>query len=90
MDVDAGQQRHNAVHGVSGGVEITFDPTKNRKTHTMPTPMTTTTTEAMTGVLKCLPSQKRSTAHTNGMFISFMICAAGVTAQSLSALKPAR
>ena len=40
----------------------------------MPTPRTTTMTETMTGVLKCLPSQKRSTAHTNGMFISFMIC----------------
>lgn len=42
--------------------------------HTMATPATTTRTEAMTERVNILPSQKCSTAHTNGMISSFAIC----------------
>ena len=42
--------------------------------HTMATPATTTSTEAMTERVNTLPSQKCSTAHTKGMISSFAIC----------------
>ena len=57
-------------------------------THTMATPITTVTTDAMTAREKVLPSQKCSTRHTNGMMSSLAICAG--THDTLVALRGSR
>ena len=51
-----------------------FSDARVQDTHTMATPMTTVTTDAMTERENVLPSQKCSTRHTKGMMSSLAIC----------------
>jgi len=49
-------------------------PGGRRAAYTMATPVTTVSTERMTGLVNTRPSQQRSTRQTKGMISSFAIC----------------
>jgi len=49
-------------------------PGGGRAAYTMATPVTTVSTERMTGLVNTRPSQQRSTRQTKGMMSSFAIC----------------